>query len=72
MENSMNKSLKQTQAERLIEQRLSVEEFVRELGKFGVHVVSPGENTPANFYMDERRFFPELDDEHRVIGGYFG
>lgn len=63
---------KQNTVNRIIEQRLSIAAFTHELGKIGVFVVQPGITVSAVFYRDQRRFFPQLDEEFRVIGGYFG
>lgn len=66
------KSLKQAQVEALIGKRLNIDMFVHEMGKFGVYVVRPKETTSMVFFNDERRYFPVINEDDIVVGGYFG
>ena len=66
------KSLKQAHAEKLIQDVLSIGLFAHEMSKIGVYVVRPKEAVSAVFFNDERRYFPKLNEDDVVVGGYFG
>jgi hypothetical protein len=63
---------KQNSVNAIIARRLDLTLFTHELSKLGVFVVKPGITVSAVYYRDQRRFFPQLDEEFRVVGGYFG
>lgn len=63
---------KQNTVQQLVERRLDLTTFTHELSKLRVFVVQPGTTVSAIYYRDQRRFFPQLDEEFRVVGGYFG
>ncbi len=66
------KTFKQTHVEQLIARKVGFSVFEHEMSKIGVYVVKPKESASAVFYRDERRFFPQLNDDDIVVGGYFG
>jgi len=66
------KTPKQILAETLLAEGHSIDSFAHEMGKAGVYVVKPGELVSGVFFRDERRYFPKVNEEDRVTGGYFG
>ncbi len=55
----------------LVAQRLSLVDFTKELERYDVHVVQPGESYSKELRSDYSRYFPQLDGD-RVVGGEFG
>lgn len=66
------KSVKQSSVERLIDKHIPLSIFCHEMSKIGVYVVKPEENVSAVFFSDERRFFPKINEDDIVVGGFFG
>lgn len=66
------KSLKQAQVEAFLTKRMNIDLFAHEMGKLGVYVVRPKEHTSMVFFNDERRYFPVINEDDIVVGGYFG
>lgn len=66
------KSLKQAQVDELLKRKLTIGVFAHEMAKFGVYVVKPKETVSAVFFRDERRYFPSINEDDIVVGGYFG
>lgn len=66
------KSLKQAQVEALLAKKLSISVFDHEMAKLGIYVVKPKEFSSTIFFRDERRYFPKLNEDDIVVGGYFG
>lgn len=66
------KTSKQILAESLVMERRNIDSFAHEMSKAGVYVVKPGELVSGVFFRDERRYFPKVNEEDIVVGGYFG
>lgn len=66
------KSIKQQQVERLLRESLTLDAFENALVELGIKVVRPGTILPAVYHMGEVRWFPDLNEDDRVVGGSFG
>lgn len=66
------KTIKQLQVEDLIQQTLTLPLFDHEMSKIGIYVVTPGDTVSMVYFNDERRYFPLLNEDDIVVGGYFG
>lgn len=66
------KSIKQAQVDKLLTETHTIGSFAHEMSKFGVYVVKPKETVSAVFFMGEKRYFPILNEDDIVVGGYFG
>ena len=56
---------------RLINRRLTLVAFSKEMEEYNVQVLQPGESYSKELRSDYSRFFPVVEGG-RVVGGYFG
>lgn len=66
------KTTREAYAEQLIERKLTLGFFSHEMEKIGVYVVSPFDVVSLVFLSNESRYFPKINENDVVVGGYYG